>query len=246
VGSAHVSFFLPCCDKDSAKYFTTLGYVVDGIYTICRDRGLRIRPQKSLSRFLRHPWERGFYSKPELFDIRHNTHNFDSLLGSDLSVSYNDRCYTTGVKVYTKRYVTSQTRNNTDNTYNIEELEGQCATLVSHWIGDQIYHLKLLRASEGTLSRWSWLYLQSLATTNTHWARVVGYGPFSLYVIHKEGLSPSSGDINRLMMMMMIEYKFTQFVQKFSTQQIKNNLATWVLDPFIPMQACSIFHHIIN
>jgi hypothetical protein len=36
--------------------------------------------------------------------------------------------------------------------------------------------------------------LQSLAPTNQHWARVVGYGPFSLYVIHKEG--PCSGDIN--------------------------------------------------
>jgi hypothetical protein len=29
---------------------------------------------------------------------------------------------------------------------------------------------------------------------------VVGYGPFSLWVIHKEGLCPSSGGINRLMM----------------------------------------------
>jgi hypothetical protein len=29
---------------------------------------------------------------------------------------------------------------------------------------------------------------------------VVGYGLFSLCVIHKEGLCPSSGDINRLMM----------------------------------------------
>jgi hypothetical protein len=37
---------------------------------------------------------------------------------------------------------------------------------------------------------------------NPHWARVVGYGPFSLCVIHKEGLCPSSGDINRLVMMM--------------------------------------------
>jgi hypothetical protein len=41
-------------------------------------------------------------------------------------------------------------------------------------------------------------------TTNPHWARVVGYGPFSLWVIHKEGLCPSSGDINRLMVMMMM------------------------------------------
>jgi hypothetical protein len=31
---------------------------------------------------------------------------------------------------------------------------------------------------------------------------VVGYGPFSLWLIHKEGLCPSSGDINRLMMML--------------------------------------------
>jgi hypothetical protein len=38
--------------------------------------------------------------------------------------------------------------------------------------------------------------------TNPHWALVVGYGPFSLCVIHKEGLCPSSGDVNRLMMMM--------------------------------------------
>jgi hypothetical protein len=65
----------------------------------------------------------------------------------------------------------------------------------------KIYYLKLLRASEGTLSCWSWLHLQSLAPTNPHWACVVDYGPFSLCVIHKEGLS--SGDINRLMMMMM-------------------------------------------
>jgi hypothetical protein len=60
----------------------------------------------------------------------------------------------------------------------------------------------LLRASEGTLST-SWLYLKSLAPSNLHWARVVGYGPFSVWVIHKEVLCPSSGDINRLMMMMM-------------------------------------------
>jgi hypothetical protein len=57
---------------------------------------------------------------------------------------------------------------------------------------------------EGTLSRWSRLHLQWLAPTNPHWARVVGYGPFSLWLIHKEGLCPSSRDINRLMMMMMM------------------------------------------
>jgi hypothetical protein len=41
----------------------------------------------------------------------------------------------------------------------------------------------------------------SLAPTYSYWARVVG--PFSLWVIHKEGLCPSSGDINRMMMMIM-------------------------------------------
>jgi hypothetical protein len=39
---------------------------------------------------------------------------------------------------------------------------------------------KIVRASEGTLSRWLRLHLQWLAPTNTHWFRVVGYGLFSL------------------------------------------------------------------
>jgi hypothetical protein len=77
-----------------------------------------------------------------------------------------------------------------------------------HWpvIGwvTKTYYLELVRASEGTLSRWSRLYLQSLAPTNPHWARVMASGPFSLWVIHKEDLCYSSGDINRLIMMMMI------------------------------------------
>jgi hypothetical protein len=42
--------------------------------------------------------------------------------------------------------------------------------------------------------------------TNPHWAHVVGYGPFSLYVIHKEGLCPSGGDFNRLMMMVKVNF----------------------------------------
>jgi hypothetical protein len=65
------------------------------------------------------------------------------------------------------------------------------------------YLLSLLRASKGMFSRWSRLHLQSLAPTNPHWARVVCCVPFSLCVIHKEGLCHSCGDINRLMMMMM-------------------------------------------
>jgi hypothetical protein len=54
----------------------------------------------------------------------------------------------------------------------------------------KIYYLELLRALEGPLSCWSW-------------ARVMGYGPFFLCVIHKEGLCPSSGDINGLMMQLL-------------------------------------------
>jgi hypothetical protein len=41
-----------------------------------------------------------------------------------------------------------------------------------------------------------------MGPTNPHWARVVSYGLFSLCVIHKEGLCPSSGDIDWLIMMM--------------------------------------------
>jgi hypothetical protein len=62
-------------------------------------------------------------------------------------------------------------------------------------IGPKIYYLEVLRTSKGTLSRWSRLHLQSLATTNPHWARVVDYGPFSLRVIHKEGCAPAAGTL---------------------------------------------------
>jgi hypothetical protein len=80
-------------------------------------------------------------------------------------------------------------------------LQSQILSSVGYWMDDQkFYFFEFLRASEGTLRRWSRLHLQSLAPTNPHWARVVGYSPFSLCLIHKEGLCPSSGDINRLMM----------------------------------------------
>jgi hypothetical protein len=45
-------------------------------------------------------------------------------------------------------------------------------------------YFELLRASESTI-----------APTYLHWPCVVGYGPFSLFLTHKEGLCPSSGDI---------------------------------------------------
>jgi hypothetical protein len=65
-----------------------------------------------------------------------------------------------------------------------------------------MYYLELLRVSQGTLSHWTQLHLQSLAPTSSHWARVMVNGLFTC-VIPREGLCPSSGDINRLMMMMI-------------------------------------------
>jgi hypothetical protein len=64
--------------------------------------------------------------------------------------------------------------------------------------------LKLfIPTSEGTLNHQSRLHLQLLAPTNPHLARVMGYGSFSLCApIHKEHLCPSSGDINKLMMIL--------------------------------------------
>jgi hypothetical protein len=41
----------------------------------------------------------------------------------------------------------------------------------------------------------------AFAVVSTH-QPALGYGPFSVCVIHKEGICPSSGDINGLMMMM--------------------------------------------
>jgi hypothetical protein len=46
---------------------------------------------------------------------------------------------------------------------------------------------------------------------------VVGYGPFSLWVIHKEGLCPSSGAIIKLM---MIGIMFYMYLVEFSTEKI--------------------------
>jgi hypothetical protein len=66
----------------------------------------------------------------------------------------------------------------------------------------KIYYLEL-HASEGTLSRW---VPATIAVVSTHQPVLDprGYGPFSLCVIYKEGLSPSSGNINRLMMITKI------------------------------------------
>jgi hypothetical protein len=47
------------------------------------------------------------------------------------------------------------------------------------------------------------MYYEIHPLTRTGVAWVVGYGPFSLCVIHKEVLCPSNGDINGLMMMII-------------------------------------------
>jgi hypothetical protein len=47
-------------------------------------------------------------------------------------------------------------------------------------------------------------FIEIFNNMNPHWARVEAYVPFFLCVIYKEGLCPSSGDINRPMMMMMM------------------------------------------
>jgi hypothetical protein len=87
--------------------------------------------------------------------------------------------------------------------------------------GCPIYYLQLLRASEGTLSRWFRLYLRSLAPTNPQWSRVVGYSPFSLCVIHKEGLCFSSGDINRQFVKQ--DLKLKMMLENMSLQATTSN-----------------------
>ncbi|RVE44141.1 hypothetical protein evm_011220 [Chilo suppressalis] len=57
-------------------------------------------------------------------------------------------------------------------------------------------YLELLRALEGTLSRWSRLHLQSLAPTNPHWARVLiakkkCYNPTRVYFMVTLTASPN-------------------------------------------------------
>jgi hypothetical protein len=107
------------------------------------------------------------------------------------------------------------------STYNTRSsmAPGQCASeyeeVKQRWsviglVTKNLLCLAPLRFGRHVKSR---LHLLSLAPTNPHWARVVGYGPFSLCVIHKERLYPSSEDINRLMMMMMMTCKESLWVK---------------------------------
>jgi hypothetical protein len=52
---------------------------------------------------------------------------------------------------------------------------------------------------------------------------VVGYGPFSVWAIHKEGLCPSSGDINRLMMMI-----YSRHSRLFSPKEAFTRLVLYI------------------
>jgi hypothetical protein len=91
-----------------------------------------------------------------------------------------------------------------------EELDGPTVSALRRAIAEVKEHWLVIRwltnillsrvhsSLEDTLSRWSRLHLQVLAPTNPHWARVVGYGPFSFCIIHKEGMCLSSGDIHGL------------------------------------------------
>jgi hypothetical protein len=71
------------------------------------------------------------------------------------------------------------------------------SSLVSHWMGDQKappcfgWHVKPLVPA-------------AFAAVSTHQpALVVSHGPSFLCVIHKEGLCPSSGYINKLSMIVL-------------------------------------------
>jgi hypothetical protein len=71
------------------------------------------------------------------------------------------------------------------------------------------YEIRLVKQGKQFLRRMFFCKISELCSkylkktpTNPHWARVVGYGPFSLWIIHKEGLCPSCGDIKRLMMIL--------------------------------------------
>jgi hypothetical protein len=78
--------------------------------------------------------------------------------------------------------------------------------LVSYWMGDQ--KKKLSRAPPCFGRHVKPLVPAAFAVVSTH-QPALGYGPFSLYVIHKEGLCLSSGNINKLMMMMHTEIKLS-------------------------------------
>jgi hypothetical protein len=94
-----------------------------------------------------------------------------------------------------------------------------------------MYYLELLRASEGTLSRWSRLHLQSLAPTNPLWACVVGYGPFSLCVSIRKACT-SAVSINRLMMLVKDKELHWIFIGKTNNYARPTSLTAAIHTPW--------------
>jgi hypothetical protein len=68
-----------------------------------------------------------------------------------------------------------------------------------------------------------------------------GYGSFSLWVIHKEGLCLSCGGINRLMMMMTPEMDYSQTVMSLPVTS-----AVFLIALFYTMYKTYLIHIIIK
>jgi hypothetical protein len=86
---------------------------------------------------------------------------------------------------------------------------GQCASACDRGSQAMLVYHEMMSDQKNTIGRHvKPLVLATFAVVSTHQPAQDPHGglwPFFLCVIHKEGLSPSSGDINRLMMMMMIQ-----------------------------------------
>jgi hypothetical protein len=70
------------------------------------------------------------------------------------------------------------------------------------------------------------------------WARVVGYGPFSLCVIYKEGLRPSSGGINGLVMMKILRIEQINVCSRETRLNVSTVLGDIIATATIPNIKC--------
>jgi hypothetical protein len=106
--------------------------------------------------------------------------------------------------------------------------------LVGHWMGDQKFLIWVLLCF-GSHVKPLVPAAFAVVSTNPHWASMVGYGPFSLCDIHKERLCPSSGHINRLIMMILIDISdSTSFhiIRSRTWGSQNNSLPKWSLNLF--------------
>jgi hypothetical protein len=85
-------------------------------------------------------------------------------------------------------------------------------TNICHHVG-LAYGLRIRRTGHNHMPRGAQRSAVGANNCKCSWARMVGYGPFSLCVIHKERLFPSSGDINRLMVRVWQCYKLLTSVR---------------------------------